>query len=65
MRVVDVAAAIVPAVVGVALLGLGLEPGRTSGFSGDIHLLNRTLGIYDTPAMHVRRKVVPRTRVLD
>jgi hypothetical protein len=48
----------------VIAIGLGdlPVPERTSA---DFYLLNRTLGIYDTLAMYVRRKVVPRTWVLD
>jgi hypothetical protein len=34
-------------------------------FSPEFYLLNRTLGIYDTLAMYVRRRVVPRAWVLD
>jgi hypothetical protein len=45
-------------------IGLGDLP-IPERFSGDFYLLNRTLGIYDTLAMYVRRKVVPRTWVLD
>ena len=33
--------------------------------SPEFYLLNRTLGIYDTLAMYVRRRVVPRRWVLD
>jgi type II secretory pathway pseudopilin PulG len=34
-------------------------------FSPEFYLLNRTLGMYDTLAMYVRRRVVPRRWVLD
>jgi len=45
-------------------IGLGDLP-FPERYSTDFYLLNRTLGIYDTLAMYVRRKVVPRTWVLD
>jgi hypothetical protein len=48
----------------VVAIGLGDLP-FPERYSADFYLLNRTLGIYDTLAMYVRRKVVPRTWVLD
>ena len=48
----------------VIAIGLGDLP-FPERYSADFYLLNRTLGIYDTLAMYVRRKVVPRTWVLD
>ena len=48
----------------VIAIGLGDLP-FPERYSADFYLLNRTLGIYDTLAMYVRRKVVPRAWVLD
>ena len=48
----------------VIAIGLGDLP-LPDRYSADFYLLNRTLGIYDTLAMYVRRKVVPRAWVLD
>jgi hypothetical protein len=48
----------------VIAIGLGRLP-LPDQLSTDFYLLNRTLGIYDTLAMYVRRGVVPRTWVLD
>jgi hypothetical protein len=39
--------------------------GLPDQFSPEFYLLNRTLGMYDTLAMYVRRRVVPRRWVLD
>ncbi|MBG0564867.1 hypothetical protein [Actinoplanes aureus] len=45
-------------------IGNGDRPVPARG-TPDFYLLNRTLGVYDTLAMYVRRKVVPRKWVLD